>query len=202
VEQLLDEPAVVLIALTLATLLFLAEVALPTLGIAGTLALVVGGVGVWAVADQDADWRPLLLSKLGVVLWVVLVAMRRRAPPLVQAPPARYGSGVVLFGFVEESAATVVTGLVLTALMGLGYPRIQDAAIRLLDQPPKVGMDWLVGQSARVESWDGSLGTVRVQGALWNAVADAPVTPGSTVTVIGFEGMTIRVAATQNVGGN
>ena len=56
-----NEPAVVLLAVTLASALIVAEFALPTLGVAGTAAallIVLAGVGI---NDADLEWWPLSL---------------------------------------------------------------------------------------------------------------------------------------------
>ena len=59
-DWLFDEPSVVLVCVTIAALLLIVEVALPTIGIAGTLALIAGGFAVAAIVEEDLTWWPLL----------------------------------------------------------------------------------------------------------------------------------------------
>src|SRR5947208_2636151 len=86
-DAMLDAPAFVVVALTLASALLLIEVALPTFGIAGISGFVLGGAGAASVARQDKAWWPLVLVALAVCLWAVLVA-RRSAPPAAQVTAA------------------------------------------------------------------------------------------------------------------
>jgi membrane protein implicated in regulation of membrane protease activity len=80
-------------------------------------------------------------------------------------------------------------------LLYAGFPMLHDAAMRLLDKPAKVGMDWLVGQPAVVERWHGTSGTVRAQGSLWNASGPVDLAAGDTVDVVAYAGMTVTVAS-------
>jgi len=72
-----DAPSVVLAAITLAAILFLVEVALPTFGVAGLSALALVVLGYAVAAEQDHPWWPLLLAAAGVCLWAVLLFARR-----------------------------------------------------------------------------------------------------------------------------
>ena len=164
------------------------------MGIAGGLAIAMAILGGAAIQEQGADWRPLLLCMLGVALWAVMIARRSRSPLLEITAAASYLLGAVTFGIAEDSGATIGVGIVAGLLAG-GFPRLFEAAVRLLERPAKVGMDWLVGQSAVVEHWAGSTGTVRAQGSLWNAAAPTDSAPGDVVDVVGFSGMTVTVAA-------
>ena len=193
-ESLLDAPAVVLLALSLAAALLVIEVALPTGGVAGLLSLVLGIAGVAAISRQDADWWPLLATAVGALLWAVLIANRRRSPAVELFAVALFAGGAATFGALEESWGTAALGVALALAGGAAFPWLHAAAVRLLDQPVKVGMEALVGEVGRVVSWDAGAGTVRLQGSLWNATAPEPLADGDEVQVVGFSGMTIQVA--------
>ena len=192
-DQFLDQPAVVLVLLSLAATLFVIEVALPTSGVAGTLALLLGAAAVVGIDRQDADWWPLLGPTLAVVLWAVLVATRKRSPVLEPIALALFAAGSAAFGFLADSPAAVVVGLAVTVGLGMGYPAIHGAAVRLLARPAQVGMEALVGQVGVVTTWDGDHGSVRLQGSLWMAKSAVAVARGDAVEVTGFLGMTISV---------
>jgi membrane-bound serine protease (ClpP class) len=193
-DAVLDEPAIVLIALTLAAVLFIVEVALPTAGVAGTLALVLGLTAVAGISEQDADWWPLIGPKLGVILWAVMIARRRRSPVLEGAAVLLFAGGAVLFGVLAESALAAVVGGVLAVPLGAGFPRLHERARALLDQPARVGMEAQVGSRAEVVRWKGGAGTVRLVGSLWNATSSQPLRTGDLVSVVGHDGMTLEVA--------
>ena len=192
-EQFLDQPAVVLVLLSLAAALFVVEVALPTAGVAGTLALLLGAAAVVGIDRQDADWWPLLGPTLAVVLWAVMVATRKRSPLLEPIALVLFAAGSAGFGLLADSPAAVVVGLAITVGLGAGYPAIHGAAMRLLARPAQVGMEALVGQVGVVSTWDGDHGSVRLQGSLWMANSAEAVASGDAVEVTGFLGMTISV---------
>jgi membrane-bound ClpP family serine protease len=194
VESLLDEPAAILVIISLAALLLVLEVALPTVGIAGTLATVLSVGAVVGLARQGATWWPLLGPAGALVLWCVMVAVRSR-PVAGQAVAAGlYLGGSVGFGALADSWATVVTGVLGSAALAAAYPRLHTAAQHLLDLPTQVGMDSLVGVVVEVDSWKGSSGTVLHQGSRWSATAPAPLKKGDRATVVAFSGMTLEVA--------
>jgi membrane-bound ClpP family serine protease len=194
VDALLEEPATILVVITLAVLLLVVEAALPTLGIAGTLAVLLSAVAVVAIDRQDATWWPLLGPAVAVVMWCVMVARRSRAPAGELVAVALFGGGSVAFGVMADSAVTALIGTLAAAGLAAVFPRLHDAAQRLLERPPKVGLDSLVGQTGEVVAWRGLSGTVRLQGSLWNARANQPFEVGDTVEVVSFSGMTLEVA--------
>src|SRR5207237_5663441 len=78
VGSVLDQPAVVLLAAAASVVFLLLEVALPTVGLAGSTGLALCALAVWGIHRQDADWWPLLGVAAAVVVWGVLIAMHRR----------------------------------------------------------------------------------------------------------------------------
>jgi membrane-bound serine protease (ClpP class) len=194
VESLLDAPAVVLLALSLAMALLVVEVALPTAGVAGTLSLLLGIAGVAAIARQDADWWPLLATAVGALLWAVLIARRRRSPSVELTAVVLFAGGAAVFGALEESWPTIALGVGLAVAGGAAFPALHAAAARLFDQPAKVGMEALVGDVGRVATWEGGAGTVRLHGSLWNATAPEALVADDEVEVVGWSGMTVQVA--------
>jgi membrane-bound serine protease (ClpP class) len=192
-DAVLDAPAVVLVAVALAAVLFLLEVALPTVGIAGGSGVVLALLAAWAVDRQDATWWPLAGVAAAVVLWGVLIAMHR-APFAAQVAAATLfaGSGMVFAALNSDAAAfgpAVVTGVGLPAV----FPLIARSANRLEALPPQVGMHAMVGRRAEVVDWSGNTGHVRVDGSLWNARGAVAHTPGETVTITGVDGLAVVV---------
>ena len=192
-DTILDEPALVLVAFVLGALLVVVELALPTLGVAGTTALALGVVGVVGLNRQDIDWWPLLLVGAAVAMWSVMIA--RRAAPLAQQAAAAglYASGALTFGFLAGDGPTIVIATAAAVLKPLGFPTVFEAAVKLLDKPAQVGLESLVGAHVTVASWEGDRGTVRAMGSLWNARSGHALSPGAEVVVTGFHGMTLDV---------
>jgi len=194
VDTLLDEPAVVLLLVSMAAALFVIEVALPTAGVAGTLAIVLAVLGVVAIDRQGADWWPLVGPKLAVLLWAVMIARRSRTRLQEGVAVVLFASGTVAFGLLADSPATAALGAAAAVALGTSFPRLHAAACRLLEGPIKVGMDSLIGVPGEVSAWADEAGTVIVQGSRWNAVADDVLDVGELVEVIGYTGMTVKVA--------
>ena len=192
--SLLDDPATILVAITIAAFLLVVEAALPTVGIAGTVALVLSAAAVVGIERQDARWWPLLGPATAVVLWSVMVARRTRPPGLQVAAVALFAAGSVAFGAMADSAVTAVIGAVGAVKLAIAFPWLHGAAQRLLERPTQVGMDSLVGATGEVVAWSGPAGTVRLQGSLWNARAGHPLEAGDPVTVVSFAGTTLEVA--------
>jgi membrane-bound ClpP family serine protease len=204
VDALLDEPATVLVMVSLAALLIVVEAALPTVGIAGTLALALGVGAVVGIARQDALWWPLLGPAAAVALWSVMVARRSRPLGVQVAAAGLFGAGGVAFGAAADSPGTVVLSVLAMGILAADFPWLHGAAQRLLERPTQVGMDSLVGATATVVAWHDGTGTVRLQGSLWNARTAAAAEPsseqptasfepGDTVAVTAFRGTTLEV---------
>jgi membrane-bound serine protease (ClpP class) len=193
-DALLDEPAIVLIALTLAAALFIVEVALPTAGVAGTLALLLGLTAVAGISEQDADWWPLIGPKLAVILWAVMIARRRRSRALEASAVVLFAAGGILFGVLADSPAAATVGALLVLPLGAGFPRLHERARALLEQPARVGLEAQVGSQGEVVRWKGGAGTVRLDGSLWNATSATALRAGDDVSIVGHHGMTLEVA--------
>lgn len=200
-DSLLEEPAAVLVVITLAALLLVVEAALPTAGVAGTAALVLSVAAVVGVERQDATWWPLLGPAAAVVLWSVMVARRSRPVATEAAATVLFGGGSVAFGAMADSWATVVIGVIAAAALTAAFPTLHGAARRLLERPTQVGMDSLVDATGEVVAWEGETGTVRIQGSLWSARSRRTFVPGDPVTVIAFSGMHLEVAPPPDVNG-
>ena len=179
-DTILDEPAVVLVVLSAAAVLFVIEVALPTAGVAGTMALLLGVAAVVAIDRQDAVWWPLLGPKLAVVLWAVMIARRTRSATLERAAVAVFAAGSVGFGLADDSPVSAVLGVVAAGALGAAYPLLHRAAMRLLERPAQVGMESLVGAHGQVVAWKGTTGTVVLDGSRWNAAS--PTTGSRSAT--------------------
>ena len=198
---MLEEPAAILVMVTLAALLIVAEAALPTVGIAGSLALILSVGAVVGLERQDATWWPLLGPALAVVVWCVMVARRLR-PGLGQAAAAGlFLGGSVTFGVMAHDAVGVVIGGLAAVALAAAFPSLHGAAQRLLEGPTRVGMESLVGTRGDVVSWDGRAGAVVVAGTRWNATSSQPVVVGDPVTVVSFSAMTLDVAPISELNG-
>ena len=198
VDGFLGEPVVVYLAASLAAALLLVEVALPTMGIAGTLSVLLGAVAVAGIVIQDeAAWPMLLLAAVGVGLWAVGLARGVASRATSVAAAGCFAAGSIGFAIGSEDAATFVVALAASVAAPLAYPRLRRATARLMAEPPSTGMEALVGRTATVARWDAGRGMVRLEGSLWaarTASSSVPPSSGDTVDVTGFDGITLVVA--------
>ena len=191
--EVANEPAVVLICVVLASALLVAEFALPTLGLAGALGFGLLFFAIVGINDADLDWWPLSMVAVAVVFWCVMVA-RRIAPPVQQGVTiALFTVGSVGFGVLAGDVTTVVVALLGSAGLAAGFPVLFERSVRLLGAPSSTGMESFVGRSVPVTAWEGTAGTVVLEGSFWNAVGPPGLTDGDEVVVSGYEGMTLTV---------
>lgn len=194
-----DVPVVVLLATALAAILILVEAALPTFGVAGTAALGFATIAILSTGDDDQSWWPLLFVVFAVMLWAVQLTVRRHHRALEVAAAVAYAGGSIGYGIVAQDATAIVAGVLTSAVLPLVFPRLLGATRRILDQPPRAGMESLVGLpgvvvASPVESPAVDRLTVRVEGSLWNAQAAAAMSEGAAVVVTAFNGSTLVVA--------
>jgi membrane-bound ClpP family serine protease len=189
-----DAPAVVLVAFTLAAILFLVEVALPTFGVAGLSALALASFGFAAAAEHDQAWWPLLLAAAGVCLWAVLLFSRRTSTFAHLAAAGLFIVGGTSYGILASDPTTVILSVAGAAALFFSFRPLLATTNRLHDMPPQVGMQALVGRAGVVASWAGEAGSVRLDGSLWNAKGASPLAVDDEVVVVGYNGLTIDVA--------
>lgn len=70
---------------------------------------------------------------------------------------------------------------------------IGAVTVQALAAPASTGAEGMRGQRGRVEAADGRTALVRVGGELWKAASPRALVPGQTVTVVGIDGLTLRV---------
>jgi len=184
----------VLVILVLAAVLFLVEVALPTMGIAGGLALVLVVVDGVLASDQGHPWWPLLLVACAACLWAVLLTVRRTPPAVEMTAAGLFALGSLTFGVLARDATTVAVAVAGSAFLPLVFRPLLRATDRLAHLPDQVGMEALVGRSGDVVRWRGGSGTVRIEGSLWNAKSALHLSPGAQVIVVGYDRMTVDLA--------
>lgn len=189
-----DAPALVLVAFTLAAILFLIEVALPTFGVAGLSALALATLGFAAAAEHDQAWWPLLLATAGVCLWAFLLFARRTTVLAQLAAAGMFVVGGASYGVLADDPITVALAIAGAAALFFSFRPLLGRTTRLHDMPAQLGMDALVGRAAVVAKWEGNAGSVQLDGSRWNARSASTLQVEDEVVVVGYTGLTIDVA--------
>ena len=198
---LLDQPAVVILAAAASAVFLLLEVALPTVGLAGTAGLAAAALAVWGVDRQDADWWPLLGVVAAVVVWGVLIAMHRRSGPSQVVAGALFLAGGVGYAISTDDWSGAITAVVSTVVLMWAYTVIARGAERLAGAPPAVGLDSYVGAVATVKEWEGDRGRIMLAGTLWSATGPVGLSAGDEVVVVEAAGFSLRVEAVGSLHG-
>jgi membrane-bound serine protease (ClpP class) len=189
VTEFAQEPAVVLLAVVLATALLVFEFALPTLGIAGTAAaglIVLAAVGI---NEGELEWWPLSLAVIAIIMWCVMIARRQTSVVQQAVAVGIFTAGSLAFSIVAEDVTAIVVSLASAAGLAVGFPYLFERAARLADAPSSVGMDSHVGRTAPVSAWEGTTGSVVLDGSFWNAEGPEGLAEGDEVVITGYEGM-------------
>ncbi|MGD9796612.1 MAG: NfeD family protein [Acidimicrobiia bacterium] len=191
--ELLDQPAVVIVAAALAAVFLLLEVALPTVGLAGTAGLALGALAVWGVSRQDAEGWPLLGIVAAVTVWGALIAARRADTIGHPIALGLFVAGALGYARVTDDWAAAATAVGATGLLAVAYPWIAGAAERLSGAPPAVGMESMVGAVGQVADWDAGRGRVVVAGTSWSATGPPALAAGDAVVVASATGLSLAV---------
>jgi membrane-bound serine protease (ClpP class) len=192
---LLDQPAVVILAAAFASILLIVEIALPTVGLAGSAGVAVGAVGVWAVDRIGEDWWPLLGIVAAVALWGGLIAAHRASSIGQPIADVLFVAGALGYAVVTADWPAAVTAVVAGAALSAAFPRIAAAAERLSGETPAVGMESYVGTTATVTSWDGTRGQVVAGGTRWNASGPEGLHAGDDVEILAASGLSLTVGS-------
>ena len=152
-------------------------------------------VGLEGLSQRNDTWAPLTLIAVAVALWAVLLVRRSDSSTGRLTAAGLYALGTVGYGATAHSVGAAAVGAVATGGLSAVFPVLLRATDKLLDQPSQVGMEAFDGRKATVVSWEWEArrGTVRLDGSLWNATAEAPVRPGDEVLVVGHERMELHI---------
>ncbi len=201
IEQLLElltNPNVVFLLLSLGPLLILNELSSPGGWVAGFLGVVCLLLAFYGLGVLPVNWFGLIFVALAFVLFVMEV----NAPTHGGLAAAGIGSlivgALVLFNspgtpdFFRVSVPLVVgTSLVLAAAV----IALMTFALRAQRRPIAVGVEALTGQEGEVRTPD----SVQVAGELWSAIPAegeaGPLVPGQTVIVERVKGLKVVVKA-------
>jgi membrane-bound serine protease (ClpP class) len=159
---------------------------------------IVGGVCLilFLFASQiiPVNWAGVLLILLAVGLFAAevkvqsyglltvggLVAMILGAMMLVDAP-------------TREMRVPLRVLLPATAAVALGTLTLVRLVVQAQRRPAVTGRDALIGGQGVADGELAPDGWVRIFGERWRGVADTPVGSGDRVTVVGVEGLTLKV---------
>jgi len=196
--QVLTNPNIVFLLITIGVQAVLIEISSPGGWVAGFIGVVCLALGAYGLGVLPVNWFGLIFLVMAFVLFLLEV----KAPThgaLAAAGIASFILGaLVLFNspntpsFQRVSIPLVVaTGLITAGL----FIAIVTFAIRAQRRPPAVGAEALIGRWGEVREDLRPFGSVHVAGELWSAesVQGSEIPKGARVRVVGVDGLRLRV---------
>ncbi|CAM3945521.1 NfeD-like C-terminal domain-containing protein [Bordetella tumbae] len=160
-------------------------------GVIGAICLL---VGLYALSALPLTYAGLGLALLGMTLMVAEI-FTPSVGILGIGGAISFVLGSLLLVDTESSAYEVSLPLVAgiaVASLGMTF-LIGRLALRSRQAPNVSGADALIGQRAKVLSWEGEQGYVSAAGERWRAVGPTDVMPGDTVVIAAVQGLTLHV---------
>lgn len=162
-------------------------------GVAGAICLI---LGFYALQTLPINYAGLMLVLLGLGLFIAeafitshgvlgiggTIAMLFGSIMLIDAPSLKI-SWAVIFPVVALSALLFIITVTI--------------AVRVHRERPDTGKEGLIGLIGVAKSDVDVTGQIFVRGEYWNAYSDDPVSKGDRVTVVGIEGLKLKVKKIQ-----
>lgn len=201
VVHVITNPDIAYLLLSLGMLLLLAELADPGLSLAGLGAVLCFVIAFAALGNLPINWAGAALLVLGLILFAVALFTDTEAVvTFVGLIPFVLGSLLLFSPFTPTPPAApslrVSPWLIgIVALMIVGFSLgVLRAILKAAKQPPRSGVERLIGLHGVALSDLAPSGQVRVDLETWSAVAvDGPISAGEAIVVVGFAGVHLHV---------
>jgi len=197
--QLLTNPNIVFLLLTIGVQAILIELSNPGGWVAGFVGVVCLALAIYGLGLLPVNLFGLLFIIMAFVLFLLEVKVGFSGALTLAGIGSFIAGALILFnsvrlpGFPRISLPLVIaTSLVVAA----SFLTIVGVALRALRRPPGMGRETLIGQRGVVRDVLDPVGSVQVAGELWTAeVSDeeAPLPPGTWVEVVAVEGLRLKV---------
>ncbi|MBA2755012.1 MAG: hypothetical protein H0U40_11210 [Chloroflexia bacterium] len=193
--DLLTDPTVAYLLVSLGAIGVFLELAVPGAsipGVAGSIALALGLIGL---ARLSVDWTGLLLMGLGIALLAADVFLPSLGLLTIGGLASFIAGSSRLFDGAPpgERVEPILTWTV-AACLAVFFVVVGGAALSGLRRRPATGQGGLIGTAGVVRRALEPEGMVFLDGALWRARSAAgPLPAGTTVTVRAVDGLTLDV---------
>ena len=201
--QVLTNPNIVFLLITVGVQALLIEISAPGGWVAGFIGVVCLALGVYGLGILPVNWFGLIFIITAFVLFFLEVKVPTYGALSVAGLASFIIGALVLFNsattpsFLRVSIPLVVgTGIATAAF----FTVIVAFAVRAQMKKPEVGREALIGRSGRTRSDLAPSGMVHVAGELWSANSKSGETiPADTnVMVVGVHGLRLEVESKDN----
>jgi membrane-bound serine protease (ClpP class) len=192
--QLLADPNLAFLFLSLGTLAIVYELANPGVGFGGIAGAIFLILGFFALSVLPINLVGVLLLALAAALFVAELFVPGVGVFAAGGAVALVLGGLFLFdGAVRVDPAVLIP---VALVVGAGSVLAGRLAWRARRAPSVSGREGLLGRQVTVRTADGPTGQVLLDGAWWTARSrGAPLAPGQTVRVVDLDGLELIVEA-------
>jgi membrane-bound serine protease (ClpP class) len=197
--QILTNPNIVLLLMTVGVQAILIEISSPGGWAAGFIGVVCLALGGYGLGILDVNWFGLVFLVLALVLFVLDIKAPTHGALTLTGVASFIAGALVLFNspgtpaFQRVSVPLVIgTGVVTAA----GFFVMLTFVVRAHRRPVEVGREALVGRQGEARTDLSPSGTVQVAGELWSAEVEAgmpAIATGERVEVLGVKGLRLQV---------
>lgn len=196
--QVLTNPNIVFLLITVGVQALLIELSSPGGWIAGFIGVACLALGIYGLGVLPVNWFGLIFLATSFVLFFLDIKAPTHGALTLAGLAAFIVGALVLFnspsvpGFTRISVPLVLgTGLATAAF----FMTIVTFAIRAQMRRPEVGAEALIGRSGITRGALSPAGMVHVAGELWTAVSDdgQQIPEGTEIKVVKVEGLKLRV---------
>ncbi len=165
-------------------------------GVVGVIALI---LVLYMSAILPVNVTGLVLIGLAIVLFIADVFATTHGVLTAGGVIAFFLGALMLFsdngpGY-RLSLAWIIPGTVVTALF---FIFIAGKGLGAQFRPIRAGKETMMGKTVNAQTRiDAQGGKVFVEGEIWNAVSETPVSTGQPVEIVGIEGLTLKVKPKQ-----
>jgi membrane-bound serine protease (ClpP class) len=190
--QLLADPNLAFLFLSLGTLAIIYELANPGIGFGGIAGAIFLLLGFFALSVLPINLVGVLLLALAAALFIAELFVPGVGVFAAGGTVALVLAGLFLFdGAVRVDPAVLVPA---ARVVGGGSVLAGRLAWRARRAPSVSGREALLGRQVTVRTADGPVGQVHLDGAWWTARSrNAPLAPGQTVRVVDLDGLELIV---------
>jgi membrane-bound serine protease (ClpP class) len=197
--QILTNPNIVLLLMTVGVQAILIEISSPggwAAGFIGVICLALGGYGLGIL---DVNWFGLVFLVSSIVLFVLDIKAPTHGALTIAGLASFIAGALILFNSpgtpsFQRVSVPLVVGLGL--FMAAGFFVVLTFVLRAHRRPVEVGREALVGRKGEVRSKLEPSGMVQVAGELWSAEIEPgmpAIASGERVEVVGVNGLRLLV---------
>lgn len=193
-ETLVVDPNLAYVVVVVGMWLAVTAVYMPGTGFFEFVALVILVGGLILLLSLPTNWLALLLLIIGVLSFILIPFFSMPHAPLAIVGLAMQGAGG-LFLFEGQAVSPMV--LAFTLAISLVYHQfvLMPTLRRLqtVNEQPIEREDRMIGLRGRVTKPIDPIGAVQVDSELWTATSSEMLTEGTSIVVIGREGLSLIV---------